>query len=546
VGTRRFGALQTCITHHIMFPLFQWDYSPLNKSQVQQIIAKALNHGSCIRCALCMVQCFKTELYSLSSERIMNLLLEGDLIHSDQLFSHSKDRPCVVCRGLFQDKYIFDEIPNAVLYTTKEQNKFAHFKSFGISLTLHNQFLIRDHLMTVFVRDGIYECRIHPSHNASVLLNADRKRLLKDVLAHILTNRFNEQLTISSNLKIIYAKNNFDINVDIRTYDLENNTIGYWKEQSDASPIRKRRKENREFARQKDELTSVVKETSLLKLRMHYHCPPTIPDNTHTDPTLLRIQVEVNHSPIYISGKYLKFLRGLPQSPWKIQGNKNEIKGSLEEYIGNELMKITEAESYKFDSAGREDIDVRMLGKGRPFVFTILKPKITNLDVEQLKQLEHSINEKYKDIIQVNSLKLTFDKAISKQMREGAVEKRKHYRCVIWYGDTLEDEQIRYMESLKNLKIHQNTPIRVLHRRCAQIREKVIHELKCVEKINSHCMILDLTTSAGTYVKEFIHSDFGRTIPSLGTILGSNKKGSEAYQDAQILQLDVIDIDMND
>ena len=42
---------------------------------------------------------------------------------------------------------------------------------------------------------------------------------------------------------------------------------------------------------------------------------------------------------------------------------------------------------------------------------------------------------------------------------------------------------------------------------------------------------LDLCTQAGTYVKEFVHSDFGRTHPSVGSLLGC---------EADILQLDVL------
>lgn len=31
---------------------------------------------------------------------------------------------------------------------------------------------------------------------------------------------------------------------------------------------------------------------------------------------------------------------------------------------------------------------------------------------------------------------------------------------------------------------------------------------------------LHLTTQAGTYIKEFVHGDLGRTVPNLGEILG--------------------------
>ena len=42
---------------------------------------------------------------------------------------------------------------------------------------------------------------------------------------------------------------------------------------------------------------------------------------------------------------------------------------------------------------------------------------------------------------------------------------------------------------------------------------------------------------AGTYIKEFVHSDEGRTVPSLGSLLG-------CQEPAQILELDVMEIHM--
>ena len=44
-------------------------------------------------------------------------------------------------------------------------------------------------------------------------------------------------------------------------------------------------------------------------------------------------------------------------------------------------------------------------------------------------------------------------------------------------------------------------------------------------------LLLDLTTQAGTYVKEFVHGDLGRTTPNVGALLGC---------EADILQLDVV------
>ena len=53
------------------------------------------------------------------------------------------------------------------------------------------------------------------------------------------------------------------------------------------------------------------------------------------------------------------------------------------------------------------------------------------------------------------------------------------------------------------------------------------------EKVSDHFMILDVISSAGTYIKEFVHSDLMRTEPSVKSLLDC---------DVDILQLDVRDL----
>ena len=48
-------------------------------------------------------------------------------------------------------------------------------------------------------------------------------------------------------------------------------------------------------------------------------------------------------------------------------------------------------------------------------------------------------------------------------------------------------------------------------------------------------LVVRMRTAAGTYVKEFVHGDFGRTEPSIGTLLKTR---------ADILQLDVTAVDL--
>jgi tRNA pseudouridine synthase 10 len=50
------------------------------------------------------------------------------------------------------------------------------------------------------------------------------------------------------------------------------------------------------------------------------------------------------------------------------------------------------------------------------------------------------------------------------------------------------------------------------------VRDKVVYKLKAV-LMNDHFMVLHVLASAGTYIKEFVHGDLGRTVPNIGTIL---------------------------
>ena len=47
-----------------------------------------------------------------------------------------------------------------------------------------------------------------------------------------------------------------------------------------------------------------------------------------------------------------------------------------------------------------------------------------------------------------------------------------------------------------------------------------------------------MRAQAGTYIKEFVHGDGGRTLPSLGSLLGCGEP-------AEILELDVLEVHMD-
>ncbi|HTY46491.1 MAG TPA: hypothetical protein VMB46_02375, partial [Methanomassiliicoccales archaeon] len=73
--------------------------------------------------------------------------------------------------------------------------------------------------------------------------------------------------------------------------------------------------------------------------------------------------------------------------------------------------------------------------------------------------------------------------------------------------------------SLKRVRITQQTPTRVAHRRADLAREREIVDL-AVEEFDGEELVLRVRTESGTYVKEFVHGDQGRTRPSLAERLG--------------------------
>lgn len=61
------------------------------------------------------------------------------------------------------------------------------------------------------------------------------------------------------------------------------------------------------------------------------------------------------------------------------------------------------------------------------------------------------------------------------------------------------------------------------------VRDKLVHCLK-MHLVSRHSAVLEVWASAGTYIKEFVHGDLGRTVPSVGSLL---------EKEVDILQLDV-------
>ncbi|MBD3343063.1 MAG: tRNA pseudouridine(54/55) synthase Pus10 [Candidatus Lokiarchaeota archaeon] len=238
---------------------------------------------------------------------------------------------------------------------------------------------------------------------------------------------------------------------------------------------------------------------------------------------------------LFIFGRYNKMIRNIPQTHWlckKCHGKgceACEYKGkmyetSVEELISLEFVKAAEASGSKFHGAGREDIDVRMLGKGRPFVIELLDPKKRELDLSKIQDI---VNQKNPDKVKIRSLRLSNkDEVIS--IKAQAEDTKKVYSAIVESSEALERTDFNQKLSdlklqLENKKLDQRTPIRVSHRRADKIREKNIFDIKG-EYLDSKSYKFEIKTQGGTYIKELIDGDGGRTSPSFSEIFGMELK----------------------
>ncbi len=234
--------------------------------------------------------------------------------------------------------------------------------------------------------------------------------------------------------------------------------------------------------------------------------------------------VTLQIKPLYIFGRYNKFQRGIPQTKWfcrqchgkgcrycKYTGKLYE--DSVEEFIAKPVVKASQAEDEAFHGAGREDIDVRMLGDGRPFVLEVKNPKKRTLDLATLtKQIKTESN----DAIAVNSFKYTESSDIAR-IKEAHFQKV--YVVKIHASVPIQKEKLKKVaESLQGTTINQQTPTRVAKRRAKKVRKRQIYRCNVLE-VDEDRASIEIESESGTYIKELITGDNGKTQPNLSALL---------------------------
>ncbi len=234
--------------------------------------------------------------------------------------------------------------------------------------------------------------------------------------------------------------------------------------------------------------------------------------------------VETELTPLFVYGRYNKLTREIPQTEWvcrKCRGKGCEhcdYKGkmyetSVEEIIGEELRKMTYGEDFTLHGMGREDIDVKMLGNGRPFVMEIKDPLERDIDLERF---EETVNQN--EDVQINSTEITDrDKVV--EIKQAAADKT--YRAKVSFSEEVDGAKLKkVVEELRGKTISQRTPNRVSHRRSDKVRKREVKDIELEESNEEeNTAEVRLKCEAGTYVKEIINGDESRTDPNISHML---------------------------
>ena len=249
-------------------------------------------------------------------------------------------------------------------------------------------------------------------------------------------------------------------------------------------------------------------------------------------------RVILDVAPLFVYGRYRKYSRELPQTRWPCRecrgkgcphcnGKGRMYDSSVQDLTGPIIMARARGEDDFFHGMGREDIDARMLGNGRPFVVEVRRPRVRTLD---LRAMEQDINLKAGGVVDVTGLRAS-TRAEMRAIKESTHSKTYRVR-VRFQGDFDHGKLNEVVTSLAGKHISQQTPNRVAHRRADLERIRTVRSI-VLEEASGPEAVFVIEADSGTYIKELMHGDEGRTQPSAAGIVGVP---------CEVLELDVIAI----
>ncbi|WP_049901978.1 tRNA pseudouridine(54/55) synthase Pus10 [Halococcus agarilyticus] len=279
---------------------------------------------------------------------------------------------------------------------------------------------------------------------------------------------------------------------------------------------------------------------------------------------LERGDVDAQINPAFVYGRYRKLDRDIPQTEWPCRecgggGTQLAADGgtepcdhcggsgylydeSVEELTAPVVADAMEGVDAVFHGAGREDVDARMLGTGRPFAIEVKEPHHREIDAADL---EAAINDFADGTVEVEGLRRATHRMVE---RVKELDAHKTYSMAVEFAEPVTASALAdALVALDGATIAQNTPERVDHRRASRTRERTVYEIDgeldpdrdgdTDDGDGARHATVELRGEGGLYVKELVSGDGDRTEPSLAGLLGI---------DATVTALDVLAVEGED
>jgi tRNA pseudouridine synthase 10 len=255
--------------------------------------------------------------------------------------------------------------------------------------------------------------------------------------------------------------------------------------------------------------------------------------------------VEATVNSAFVYGRYRKLERDIPQTTWPCSdcdgtgrrgsetcdtcdGSGLLYDESVEQLTAPVVEDVMDGVDATFHGAGREDVDARMLGTGRPFVVEVDEPRRRSVDVDRLTA---DINAFAEGKVEVEGLRLA-GYGMVERVKELAADKT--YRAEVAFGEPVTEAALAAaVAELSGATVEQYTPQRVDHRRANRTRVRTVHAVEA-ELLDDRHATVEVDGEGGLYIKELVSGDAGRTTPSLAGLLGV---------DAEVTALDVVAVE---
>ncbi len=231
--------------------------------------------------------------------------------------------------------------------------------------------------------------------------------------------------------------------------------------------------------------------------------------------------ISIERMPIYVYTRYIKHSRGVTQVQ-RIPGMVGSIRDEVEP-----LKRLFMAEDLYLHAAGREDMDVRMLGNGRPLVIEVSKPMNYEVTIEEVAR---TLSGSGLVMFRLDELRYAAPGEVT-ALKAEAKTHVKLYRALALSDRPIDEGDLKRLEEARNLVVSQLTPRRIKRRRLKRRRRTVYSMWPYL--VGPQVVELFIRAQGGLYVKEFIDGDMGRTTPSVSEMLGAR---------LSVVELDVLAI----